>query len=260
MDGLSIPYCGPGAVPGTFWGAWNLDPWLLGGLLAMALGWLRVRAGNGVDRSDGWFASGFGTLVLAFVSPLCALSAALFAARIGHHLVLVAVAAPLLALALRERVEGWSARGLPVVPLAALHAVLFWVWHGPGPYAAAMGSHGIYWLMELSLLGTALLFWLACFDRRAAAGVVIPAIIGVMAQMGLLGALLAFARGPLYAAHELTTWPWGLTPLEDQQLAGLVMWVPGALPYLVAVLALLAGRLASGRLASGESVSGQQRR
>ena len=255
MAGLSIPYCGPGALPETFWGAWNVDPWLLGGLLAVALGWCWARAGRGIDRSAGCFASGWGALVLAFVSPLCALSAALFAARIGHHLVLVAVAAPLLALALRERVEGWSSRGLPVVPLAALHAVLFWVWHAPGPYAAAMGQHGFYWLMELSLLGSALLFWLACLDRRASLAAVVPAIIGVMAQMGLLGALLAFAQGPLYAAHELTTWPWGLTPLEDQQLAGLVMWVPGALPYLVAVTLLLAGRLSA-----HEPVAGQRRR
>jgi putative membrane protein len=239
MSGLSIPYCGPGAVPADFWGAWNLDPWLLGGLLAMALGWLWVRAGDG--RADGWFVSGWGALVLAFVSPLCALSAALFVARIGHHLVLVAVAAPLLALALRQR---WPAAALPVVQLAIVHTVLFWVWHAPAPYAAAMGHHGVYWLMELSLLGSALLFWLACFDRRAGLGVVVPAIVGVMAQMGLLGALLAFARSPLYVAHELTTWPWGLSPLEDQQLAGLVMWVPGALPYLVAVLVLVAGRLA----------------
>lgn len=244
MNGLSIPYCGPGAVPGAFWGAWNLDPWLLFGLAVLVGGWAGLRGPAGSTRADGWFASGWWALVLAFVSPLCALSAALFAARIGHHLVLVAVAAPLLALALGERVEGWLARGLPVVPLAALHAVLFWVWHAPGPYAAAIASHGIYWLMELSLLGTALLFWLACFDRRAGLGVVVPAIIGVMAQMGLLGALLAFARSPLYAAHELTTWPWGLTALEDQQLAGLVMWVPGALPYLAAVLLLVAGRLA----------------
>ena len=244
MNGLSVSYCGPGAVPAGFWGAWNLDPWLLGGLLVLAIGWGWARAGGPVARADGWFASGWGALVVAFVSPLCALSAALFAARIGHHLVLVAVAAPLLALAFRERVEGWLSRGLPVVQLAALHVMLFWVWHAPGPYAAAYWHHGVYWLMELSLLGSALLFWLACFDRRAGLGVVVPAIIGVMAQMGLLGALLAFARSPLYAAHEVTTWPWGLSPLEDQQLAGLVMWVPGALPYLLAVLVLVAGRLA----------------
>jgi putative membrane protein len=248
MVGASIPYCGPGAVPGAVWAAWNLDPWLLLALAVLLGGWARLRGAGGPGRADGWFGVGWAALLVAFVSPLCALSAALFSARIGHHLLLVAVAAPLLALALRERVEGWLAVPLPVVPVALLHTVAFWAWHAPGPYAAALGHHGLYWLMELSLLGSALLFWLACLDRRAGLGVVVPAIIGVMAQMGLLGALLAFARVPLYAAHATTTWPWGLSPLEDQQLAGLVMWVPGALPYLVLVLMLVAGRLA-GRVA-----------
>jgi len=63
-----------------------------------------------------------------------------------------------------------------------------------------------------------------------------------MAQMGVIGALLVFAAQPLYAAHEATTWPWGLTPLADQQLAGLIMWVPGAVPYLVLLLVRV-GRL-----------------
>jgi len=247
----AIPYCGPGAVPQSLWHDWNLDPWLLLGLAGLAAARLGTRGrpaggwpGGSWSRADTAFALAWLTLVIAFVSPLCALSAALFSARIAHHLLLVVVAAPLLALVWRDVVAGWTRRPLPLLSLAGLHVVLFWVWHAPGPYEAAMARHGVYWLMELSLLGSAVLFWQAVLDRRASLVAVVPTVIGVMAQMGLLGALLAFADRPLYAPHAFTTWPWGLTPLEDQVLAGLVMWVPGALPYLVVLLAVVAGRLA----------------
>jgi putative membrane protein len=55
-----------------------------------------------------------------------------------------------------------------------------------------------------------------------------------MAQMGMLGAILTFAREPFYTSHAATTWPWGLEQVADQQLAGLIMWVPGVIPYAVA--------------------------
>lgn len=230
----STPYCGPGAVPDSFWTSWNLDPILLAGLL-LGLGvWRSIRGKSA--RADRQFAGAWLVLVIAFVSPLCALSAALFSARIVHHLLLVVLAAPLLALALREPLEAWRARPLAVVPLAAAHALVFWFWHAPAAYAVALSHHGLYWLMEISLLGSALLFWLAALDRRASVAVVLPTVTGVMSQMGLLGALLVFAGDALYAPHAGTTAPWGLSPLEDQQLAGLLMWVPGTLPYLALLL------------------------
>ena len=257
MSWALIPYCGPGAVPASFWADWNLDPWLLAGLLGLAAARLGLRR-SAMDRADAAYAGGWLGLVIAFVSPLCALSAALFSARIAHHLLLVAVAAPLLAFAWRAPVERWTRAGLPLVPLACLHVGLFWLWHAPLPYAAAMAQHGLYWLMEASLLTTAVLFWLAVLDRRAALVAIVPTVIGVMAQMGFLGALLAFAGRPLYAPHSLTTWPWGLTPLEDQVLAGLIMWVPGALPYLIVLLAVLASRLAGRRAVEGDAASGRE--
>ena len=60
--------------------------------------------------------------------------------------------------------------------------------------------------------------------------------------MGLLGAVITFARTPLYDAHLGATTPWGLSALQDQQLAGLIMWVPAAIPYLIAALMLLVSR------------------
>jgi len=242
MNWSSTPYCGPGAVPEGFWGNWNLDPVLLAVLLLGLFAWTALpHKSASANRS---FVGAWLVLVMAFVSPLCALSAALFSARIVHHLLLVALAAPLLALALRERLLGERFRPLPLVPMAAVHVLVFWFWHAPAPYAAAMAHHGLYWLMELSLLTTALLFWLAALDHRASLAMVMPTIIGVMAQMGLLGALLVFAGTAFYTPHAGTTVAWSLSPLEDQQLAGLLMWVPGALPYLVLLLARLAAQLA----------------
>jgi putative membrane protein len=244
MQFSAIPYCGPAAVPAGFWAAWNLDPWLLaalGGLVAVHIVAYGQRCRTGGGRNHSTFAAAWLVLVVAFVSPLCALSVALFSARVTHHLLLVGLAAPLLVIAWR----GLFARlvsGRRLVPMAALHVALFWFWHAPAPYAAALASVGTYWAMELSLFLSALLFWTAALDRRASTAAFAPAVIGVMAQMGVIGALLVFAAQPLYAAHEATTWPWGLTPLADQQLAGLIMWVPGAVPYLVLLLVRV-GRL-----------------
>ncbi len=190
-------------------------------------------------------------LVLSFVSPLCALSSALFSARVLHHLVLVAGVAPLLALALRGRgaepPPGDLRADLHTDGLArgfALHAVVLWAWHAPPLYAWGLASVPGYWLMQATLLASALLFWRAVLAPGANPAAAVAALIGTVAHMGLLGALLVFAPGPLFAVHLATTWPWGLSPLEDQQLAGLTMWVLSAGPYLGAGLALAWRRLA----------------
>lgn len=170
-------------------------------------------------------------LTLAFVSPLCALSSALFAARTIHHVLLFAVAAPLIAFALPHRRAGSLA-------LATLsQSVVFWVWHAPGMYEAALSHTAVYWVMQVSLLGTATWFWIAV--RHAGVASAVLALLAAMVAMGLLGALLTFSPEVLYAPHLSTTQAWGLTPLEDQQTAGLIMWAPAAAVYLAAALLLL---------------------
>ncbi len=78
-------------------------------------------------------------------------------------------------------------------------------------------------------------------------GAALLGLAGTVVQMGLLGALITFAPKPLYGPHLTTTWPWGLSPLEDQQIAGLIMWVPAMIPYLVAGLWLSASLLDGSR-------------
>ena len=221
------PYCGPGSGPGEWLTRWNLDPVLLAALVVgMALVVLRT---SGRDRTLG--AAALLVLTVVFVSPLCALSSSLFAARTVHHVLLVAVAAPLIA---------WTLPPARVGPLAvatAVQAAVFWAWHAPAAYGAALSHDGVYWLMQLSLLGSSV--WFGAAVRRASAPAAVAALLLAMVAMGLLGALLTFTGQAVYAPHLLTTAAWGLSPLEDQQAAGLIMWAPAAAVYLAAALAVL---------------------
>lgn len=216
-SGLAGLYCGPAPDPGAIWGRWNLDPLLLAGLVVLAIAVGRSRAG----------AAAVAVLVVAFVSPLCALSAALFSARVVHHVLLVAVAAPLLATALPVRVLR------PATPLFVVSTVVLWVWHLPQAYDAAMANTGVYWIMQATLLGAATAFWRLVLAPGQPTGHAGLLILGAYMQMGLLGALLTFAPDALYAIHQTAPLVWGFTPLTDQQLGGLIMWVPAGLPYAV---------------------------
>ena len=223
MEQSWIPYCGAAPLPGDWLARWNGDPILLLAFAAVALvAWQRMEVAAS-------FWAGLAILVLLFVSPLCALSSALFSVRVGHHVLLTAVAAPLLVWGLpRLRLRGTAALW------AAFHILLFWFWHAPDPYAFALSSDDAYWAMQLSLLASAMAFWAAL--RGASAPTAIALLLAMMVQMGLLGALITFAGAPLYAPHYVSTQPWGLSPIEDQQLAGLVMWAPAAGFYLAAAL------------------------
>jgi putative membrane protein len=224
---LWAPYCGPGPGPEGWLTRWNLDPLLIVALAA-ALALVLWRT-SGRSRMAG--VAAIGVLTVVFVSPLCALGSALFAARTVHHVLLVAVAAPLIAGALPRRPAGSLALA------TAAQAVVFWAWHAPAVYGWALSGDAAYWLMQLSLLGTAVWFWVAV--RRGPAPGAVAALLLAMVAMGLLGALLTFTGQPVYAPHFLTTAAWGLSPLEDQQAAGLIMWAPAAAVYLAAALWLL---------------------
>lgn len=233
------PYCGAGPSPAEAWSRWNLDPLLLGALALMAA-WLWIAA----PAKRGLALAAVAILLVSFVSPLCALSSALFSARTAHHVLLTSLAAPLMVWALpRPR----ASRSLAAATL--VFAGVFWLWHVPALYEAALANHGVYWLMQVSMLASASMFWRAV--RAAPAPAAVAALLATTVQMGLLGALLTFMPRALYTPHALTTMPWGLSPLDDQQLAGLVMWIPAAGVYLAAALVLLGRRL---RGASGFAV------
>ncbi len=217
---MNVAYCGPPPLPDALAGSFNLDPVLLVALAALAFALRRERFGL----------LAVGVLAIAFVSPLCALSSALFSARVVHHVLLVAVAAPLFALALPARRAGRVA-----LPFAVSTAIL-WAWHLPVAYDAALSNVPLYWVMQLSLLGSAVLFWRAVLATGRSPVDQLVLVVAAFAQMGLLGAILTFAARPLYAAHAAAPLAWGLTPLEDQALGGLIMWAPAGLPYAIAAI------------------------
>jgi putative membrane protein len=229
----SHPYCGPPPLPGEALLRWNFDPWLIGvwGMLAGLALWM-ARHERLSARRRGAFAAGWGLALAAWISPLCALGVALFSARVGQHMLLALVAAPLVA-------WSWPARARSGAVPSALWAWLAftaasWLWHAPGPYRATFESDALYWAMHATLFLSALAVWrllLADAHRFALA----PALaLGSCFQMSALGALLTFAPTPLFTPHLHTTAAFGLSPLEDQQLGGLLLWVPGCIAFVVA--------------------------
>lgn len=257
--------------------AWNLQPLLLvvliGGGWAYAVGvrllWARAGVGRGVGRGRvAAFAGGMLTLIVALVSPLDALSGALFSAHMAQHLLLILLAAPLLALgepetallwALprggRRRVGHWWKRSgaravwhaLARLPVAWLVSVIaLWAWHVPALYQAALGNEALHAAEHASFVLTAALVWWALLHGkrgRPAYGAGVIAVFGLALQGGALGALMTFAAAPWYPAYAGSVAPWGLSPLDDQQLAGLIMWIPAGVTYLLAACLLFVGWL-----------------
>ena len=164
-------------------------------------------------------------LAFAFLSPLCALSSALFSVRVVHHVLLVAVAAPFFALSRPARVA--KGVGLPFL----LATAALWLWHAPTAYDAALGHMAIYWVVQATLFGSAYLFWRSVFSQPSGSGV--GWVFLAYLAMGLLGAILTLAPDSVYATHAMAPLLWGLSPLSDQQLGGLVMWMPAGLPFAV---------------------------
>ncbi len=226
------PYCGEAPGPEVWLSRWNLDPVLGTALLLLALALWRGSAGQVVTpRRVISLRCALALTVVLYVSPLCALSSAFFTVRVVHHIALVLVMAPLLAFGL----EPWLRRlPAPLWTSTAIATVTFWAWHAPAPYAAALSSDLVYALMQFTLLASAVAFWVAV--RRSDPVVAMGAVLVSTVSMGLLGALITFAGRPLYAPHFASTLSWGVSPLEDQQLAGITMWAPGSIAYLAAAM------------------------
>jgi putative membrane protein len=258
---------------------WNIDPWVLIPLV-MALWlygrgvrrlWVRAGWGRGVSGANVIsFAAGQAVLVGALVSPLDPLGGALLSAHMAQHGLLVGLAPPLLLLGKPGVAFAWALPGAwmkghfaPIVwrslsalgralsePLraAALHGVMLWLWHAPVLFEAAVEHDGWHALQHACFFGSVLLFWRAVLDARTGrrAGPALVAAFVTFMHSGMLGGLITMAPQPLYPVYAGRGATWGLTALDDQQLAGLLMWVPLGLPYLAAGLCL-AWRLVSGQ-------------
>jgi putative membrane protein len=209
------------------------------------------------------FGSGCAALALLLLGALDAAAPHSFALHMMQHEGLMLIAAPLLVLGRPLPLFLWAlphgmrltlGRGLQsnalrapwralTAPLTAwaLHALALWAWHAPALFNAALRSPALHEWQHATFLATALLFWHALLrGTHAARGMALLYLFTTTIHTGVLGALLALARRPMYVNVPDATPYFGLTPLEDQQLGGLIMWVPGALVYVGTALWLLA--------------------
>jgi putative membrane protein len=225
----------PAAVPGGLWAAWSFSPQAVVPLAVGLALYLRTSASR-PRWQVGCFAAGWLVLVLALVSPLCRLSATLVSAHMVQHVLLVAVAPPLLVLGMALRFRGNAVAG------AAAYGLAIWLWHVPAVYAVVLLDATAHTVATALLIAASLWFWSAVLapstGLRAA-----PILFFTIVHTGILGALLTFAGRTWYPLLAPGAELWGLAPLTDQQLAGLIMWVPMGTLYLVAALALVARQL-----------------
>jgi putative membrane protein len=251
-----IPYCGLAPIPGDL--KWNTDPILISCLIMIALLYTQgARSPSGPNRAEcTFFACGWACAALALISPLCNLSVALFSARVTQHMILALVAAPLLVLGRPDRIVSALApkfgAGSPLrfnrrrllVAATIAFAVCIWFWHIPGPYNATLQNNVVYWLMHVSTFAAAMLLWYGLIHGGIdEPGPALVAGFLTAMQMSLLGAILTFAARPLFSVHSVTTLPWHLSQMDDQQLGGLIMWVPGGLLFLIYAMIAFAALL-----------------
>src|SRR6185312_3392512 len=204
--------------------------------------WHRVGRDRGVRRAQAaWFAGGIAVLAVALVSPLLLV---LGAPELALLWLLPASARRRLARAVNRTTllrRAWLAATAPAVAWL-VHAVAIWSWHLPRLYTLALRSDAAHAAEHLSFVGTGALVWWAIVhprgQRRTAYAVGILTLFATATQTGILGALLTLTHRVWIPAQSAGAAAWGLTPIEDQQLAGLIMWVPGGLLYVVAMAAL----------------------
>lgn len=227
-----------------------------------------IRTWEAVCFGLGWLA-----LFVALVSPMHAWGRVLFSAHMSQHELLMLVAAPLLVLGRPLIAFLWAlpldwSRGLGnvakidwinrawrtlTIPLVAwlVHAIALWIWHIPVLFDAVLHNETVHTAQHLSFLISALLFWWALIHGPQGAmgyGAAVLYLFTTSIHSGALGALITFAGSVWYPSYAGLTSSWGLTPLEDQQLGGLIMWIPAGLVYLIAALALFAGWLRESEL------------
>ncbi len=282
---LLFGHAGGAAIgPPDLWHHWSFDPlvWvpLLIAHVLYVWGVLRAWARAGVNRIIHlWraicFMAGELVLVIALISPLDPLGETLLSAHMAQHILLAAVAPPLLVLGHPIRAwtwafpQGWRRIGAttPVrflvrtvdvltrpVTATVIAAFVLWLWHAPALFEAALEEEWVHTLEHASFFFTSLLLWQSALDRRTSAEAAAVLVLVAFMTSGLLGGLLLLAPVPIYDWYGDLPLLWDLTPLQDQQLAGLMMWVPAGGIYLVA-FAAFALRAADG--VSRSPVSGR---
>ena len=257
------------------WFTWSFDPLIIAILAASAIVyttglrqlWRESGTGHAISRGQATaFAAGWFSMFIALVSPLHPWGEVLFSAHMTQHEILMLVSAPLFILgrpfiaavwgiprrwrrAISELIHypalksSWSIISNAAVAWL-IHAVALWVWHIPSMFQATLHSDAVHTLQHASFFLSALLFWWAIiYGKRGLTsyGAGVLYLFTTSIQSGLLSVFLTLTGRVWYPEYSSYSASWGLTPIEDQQLGGLIMWVPAGIVYIAAALIMFAG-------------------
>jgi cytochrome c oxidase assembly factor CtaG len=228
--------------------------------------WLSAGRGHGISlTAAGAFFAGWLSLLISLIGPFHELSESLFSAHMTQHEILMLISAPLIVLGRPQIAAVWALPSGRRRILASIvnadrfiatwrlisgsfaafliHAAALWIWHIPALFDATLANDWVHALQHASFFGTALLFWWAIINssldwKSSFVGVLFLFLTSL--HTGILGAFLTFTHQIWYPVYLSTTGAYGLTPLEDQQLGGLIMWVPAGLVYIGAGLTMFA--------------------
>jgi putative membrane protein len=278
------------ALPQSLSQGWSWEPAIVVALVVTgalyAWGWWRMRQAGAQRSVPAWqgscFMAGWCTLVLALLSPVHRLGGFSLAMHMVQHELLMVVAAPLLVLgrpllvflwafpqSTRERMGAFFRRPTPSAMWAAisgplvvwlLHGLALWIWHAPPLYSAALHSEWVHAAQHSAFLFTALLFWWTLLHGRYGRlgyGAALVFVFTTAMHSGALGALLTVSPRVAYPDYQRTIF--GMSPLEDQQLAGLIMWVPAGVILVTIGAALVLAWMAEAerrvRYSSADSIA-----
>jgi putative membrane protein len=244
---------------------WTFDPLLIVplavALLIYGVGWLRLSKRSSTPPHTGLFLSGWGVLTLALVSPLHAAGERSFTLHMIEHELIMLVATLLLAMSTSGAIMAW---GLPralrlslagrwksfpqrawkrvtePVTATALQGVVMWVWHAPVLFDRALESSGWHIAQHACFFVSSLVFWWAMLHPRGGGyGLSAACLFATSLIGGALGALMSLSSSPWYADYAAMGLSGiGLDPVDDQRLAGLIMWIPGGMVHGMAALVL----------------------
>ncbi len=256
--------------------SWELDLTVITGLVLAAVlywrGWRmlqrQTRRRAGLQRWRAWcFGAGLFSIALALLSPIGSYGHLFFFLHMTQHMLLIIFGAPFvllgaplvpIMLGLPRSVRGavgyvFSAK-LPfrmllhmiTTPLIAMviFLLIIGIWHVPRYYDAAQGNSIVHYLEHIMFLGGALLYWWPVIHpsggkRRLGYGPALGYLLPSLVQGMIIGAILTFAKEPLYETYRIVPRVWSLSALADQQLAGIIMWLVGGFLYLIPVFVLL---------------------
>jgi putative membrane protein len=255
--------------------SWRFEILLTLGLAAVLhlAGRARLRRRGGKNLAAPWrsvaYLSGLFFVALALMSPIDTLASQFFYMHMIQHLLLVMIAPPLLWIAnpmpvaiwglptaLRREVGRWLRPGAAVRRVIRLLTTpsLTWIyfvvvlvgWHDPSAYNAALEYDLVHDLEHLTFFGTAMLFWWHLIGaaphihKPLSRGMRVAYALSIVPPNMLTGVAISFATKPLYSFYTRVPRPGGMTILEDQMLAGVIMWIPGSMMYIIAALVFLA--------------------